>query len=90
MFSKYILSKPWKPLIIVSAALVSGLAAYSAFAMPYQEMLTTYYSDAAKTKVVGSSWLTCYGFRVKGKRTNYYSAYEGRICGSGRTRDAEL
>ncbi|BAZ40577.1 hypothetical protein NIES4101_65380 [Calothrix sp. NIES-4101] len=45
-------------------------------ALPSQEVETTYYSNASKTKVVGGSILSCYGgFKKWGKQTQYKTRF---------------
>jgi Family of unknown function (DUF6289) len=64
-------------IIVLAACGLFGVLAPVASALPGSSVDNYYYSNAAKTKLVGQSHLSCQGvFRKTGKITPYYDSYD--------------
>lgn len=63
--------------VVLATCGLVGMLAPAAIALPGSSVDTYYFSNAAKTKVVGHSHLSCQGGFVKsGKVTPHYEAYD--------------
>jgi hypothetical protein len=57
------------------------LGTTSLVALPPNEIITEYYTDATKTVLCGERWLLCNGQTYKwGCTTTYYIRYAGMDC----------
>ena len=66
----------------IIAALISTTAVQS-FALPANEVETTYYADASLTEEVGYYFLGCDGSRFREGKTSSFKATTKRACHSG-------
>jgi hypothetical protein len=77
------LTKSLRMLGIVAAFI--GTTVTQSFALPANEIETTYYADASLTDEVGSFFLGCDGSRFKEGKVTGYKTTTKRACHSGGT-----
>jgi hypothetical protein len=65
----------------IVAALI-GTTAVQSFALPANEIETTYYADASLTEEVGYSFLACDGSRARTGKTSSFKTTTKRACHS--------
>jgi hypothetical protein len=65
----------------IAAGLIGTMATQS-FALPANEIETTYYADASLTDEVGYSFLACDGSRARTGKTSSYKVTTKRACHS--------
>lgn len=70
------------------AALI-GTTAVQSFALPANEIETTYYADASLTEEVGYSFLACDGSRARTGKTSRFKTTTKRACHSGGSNPAQ-
>lgn len=66
--------------VVTTCTVLAGPLAPAASALPANEVFTRYYSNASKTKIVGTSHLFCSGRLIKKGRTTAHLDFVETPC----------